>query len=138
MDINTLNKELRFRFSRSSGSGGQHVNKVETRVELLFDIDQSTGLTDNEKALLLEKLQSRINTDGILLIAAQQKRSQLLNKREANRRFFKLLEEALAPAPNRKGPPKLTANKQERLKQKKQNSEKKAMRKKVTPSPSDF
>jgi ribosome-associated protein len=131
MDKSQVEKELDYRFSRSSGSGGQHVNKVETRVELLFDINRSTGLNAREINRVWKVLENRINKEGILIIAAQAKRSQVLNKKEATDRFFKLLEKALRPQARRKGATKFKANNRKRLQHKKQHSEKKALRKKV-------
>jgi len=77
MDTIALHKELQFRSSRSSGSGGQHVNKVETRIELLFEPECSKALNDKEIARVKEALQNRINKDGVLIIAADNHRSQL-------------------------------------------------------------
>lgn len=137
MDKSIINKELNYRFSRSSGSGGQHVNKVETRVELLFDLNQSKGLSVREINRIWKVLENRINKEGILIIASQAKRSQVLNKKEATERFFKLLDKALRPRPRRKGATSFKANKRKRLREKKKHSEKKAMRKKVKP-PKDY
>lgn len=137
MDKKQINKELNFRFSRSSGSGGQHVNKVETRVELLFDLENSEGLSEREVDRIKKELDSRINQEGVLLVASQAKRSQVLNKREAIKRFFTLLDKALRPRPRRKGATAFKANNRKRLKKKKKHSEKKALRKKVKP-PRDF
>ncbi|HKK74998.1 MAG TPA: alternative ribosome rescue aminoacyl-tRNA hydrolase ArfB [Saprospiraceae bacterium] len=137
MDKEQITKELNYRFSRSSGSGGQHVNKVETRVELLFDINQSQGLSVREMNRIWQVLDNRINKEGILIIASQAKRSQVLNKKEATERFFKLLDKALRPRPRRKGATAFKANKRKRLQKKKHQSEKKALRKKVKP-PRDY
>lgn len=138
MDKSIINKELNYRFSRSSGSGGQHVNKVETRVELLFDLENSAGLSETEVNRIKRALDNRINKEGILIVAAQTKRSQVLNKQEATERFFKLLEKALRPRPRRKGPTQPKANNRKRLQKKKQHSEKKALRKKVKPPRDHF
>ncbi len=126
-----LNKEVKLRMSRSSGSGGQHVNKVATKVELIFDIPQSKTLTEEQKDLLLKRLASRVNKDGELSVVVQESRSQLLNRRAAFKKFEQLIRQALTPPKKRKGPPKLKGNKEQRLKAKRLVSEKKSLRKKV-------
>jgi ribosome-associated protein len=88
-------REFRFRFSRSSGPGGQHVNKTETRVELLFNVRTSPSLTEKQREQIERKLGSRISADGILSIAAQGSRSQTKNREIALTRFRKLLQKAL-------------------------------------------
>jgi ribosome-associated protein len=107
------------------------VNKVATKAELLFDLQASLGLSDREKEKIQAKLGSRINSDGLLSLAEQGSRSQLRNKREVRKRFFKLLEDILRPRKRRKGAPKLKANPRKRLEAKRRQSEKKALRKKV-------
>ncbi len=87
--------EISFSFSRSSGSGGQHVNKVNTRVTLHFDINASTGLTDRQKQLVRQRLAGRISRRGILLLHADRRRSQRANREEALARFAALLRQAL-------------------------------------------
>lgn len=131
MDPALLHPELTFRTSRSSGSGGQHVNKVESRVELLFDIRSSTILTDAQKALLFERLDNRINKDGVLLLARQNHRSQRRNREAALIAFDELIAQTLRPRKQRKKVKPLVANKKKRLEKKKRQSEKKAMRRKV-------
>ncbi len=131
MDPSLLHPELSFRTSRSSGSGGQHVNKVESRVELLFDIRNSAILTEGQKALLFERLDNRINRDGILLLARQNHRSQRRNREAALAAFDELITKALRPRKRRKKVRPPVANKKKRLEQKKRQSEKKAMRRKV-------
>ncbi len=125
-------KELKYKTSRSSGKGGQHVNKVETRVELHFDVRHSYVLTEDEKEIVLEKLQNRISKDGILQVVSQAKRSQLLNKQFATHKFIHLLEKALMPEKERIPTKPTKGMKEKRLKVKKQQSQKKAMRKKVS------
>ncbi len=90
-------EELRFRFSRSGGPGGQHVNRVETRVELLFDVLRSPSLSPLEKAQLLERLKGYIDKDGVLHLIASSSRSQWQNRQEAITRFQELLVWALRP-----------------------------------------
>ena len=126
-----LNREVKFRTSRSSGSGGQHVNKVATKVELIFDVDASNVLDERQKATVQDKLRSRINKTGELQITAQTSRSQALNRKAALRKFEQLIRQALTPPKKRKGPPKLKPDTKKRLKAKRMLSEKKRNRKKV-------
>jgi len=88
--------EFQFNASRSSGAGGQNVNKVNTKVELRFDINYSRILDEDEKAKLLEKLYSHITKDGVLIIVSQQERSQLKNKKLCISKFYQLLEIAFS------------------------------------------
>src|SRR5579859_1616135 len=97
-----LASELEFTTSRSSGPGGQNVNKVNSKVTLRWNIKASTLLTAEEKELLLQKLSSRLTTDGALLIIAQDKRSQLQNKDEALSKLNRLLKQALVKKKKRK------------------------------------
>jgi ribosome-associated protein len=131
MNTQTLHTELRFRTSRSSGSGGQHVNKVNTQVELLFDVDHSTQLTSAQKQLIHQYLSNRIDQSGILHITSSGTRSQLRNKKRAIAKFDQLIEEALRPRPKRKKVKPLRVETEKRLRKKRLHSEKKALRKKV-------
>jgi len=117
--------------SRSSGSGGQHVNKVATRVELSFDVVNSQVLSEKEKAFILERLQNRMTQDGVLQLASEASRSQLQNKKTVIKKFDNLIETALKPRKKRKKTGAFKADKRKRLKQKKQHAEKKANRKKI-------
>lgn len=126
-----FNKELSFRTSRSSGKGGQHVNKVETRVELLFDVLNSEVLSETQKNLVLRNLKSRINNDGILIFANETERSQKRNKSVVVKRFYQMMEQALIPDKKRKFTRTPKAVQRKRLVNKKQRGEKKALRKKV-------
>jgi ribosome-associated protein len=94
--------ELQFRFARSGGKGGQNVNKVETRVELLFDIAGSPSLTAEQRERLTARLRNRIDAAGVLRIVAQESRSQWKNREEAVRRFAALLQQALKERKKRK------------------------------------
>lgn len=96
-----LNDELHFITSRSSGPGGQNVNKVNTRVELHFHINNSKFLSDNEKNKISHKLNNRINKDGELILVSQTERSQFKNKEDVIKRFHSLIENALKPTKKR-------------------------------------
>ncbi|UYZ61979.1 alternative ribosome rescue aminoacyl-tRNA hydrolase ArfB [Hymenobacter weizhouensis] len=123
--------ELHFQTSRSSGPGGQNVNKVESRVELRFRISDSQLLTDEQKQTLLQKLASRLTQEGELLVAAQEDRSQLRNKETALRKFHDLLLKALhKPKPRKATKPSAGAVRQ-RLESKKKHGDKKANRGRV-------
>ena len=126
-----LEKEFSFRMSRSSGKGGQHVNKVSTRVELLFDVLNSEILTEREKNLVIRNLAAIISQNGILQIASQDSRSQLRNKENAKAKFFEKLEKALTIEKPRKKTRKPKSLNEKRLKKKKIQGEKKSTRQKV-------
>jgi ribosome-associated protein len=89
--------ELEFRVSRASGPGGQGVNTTDSRVELRFDLDASSALSDEQRQRLRSQLRGRIDAGGTLRVVAQNHRSQLLNRRDAIERFRALLAEALRP-----------------------------------------
>ncbi|HHB75337.1 MAG TPA: aminoacyl-tRNA hydrolase [Desulfobulbus sp.] len=93
--LNIPLSELSFSFSRSSGPGGQNVNKVNTRVTLAFDVIHSPSLDDRQKQLIVGCLASRINKNGVLRIAADSCRTQAGNREEVIRRFVGLLQQAL-------------------------------------------
>ncbi|MBN2523412.1 MAG: aminoacyl-tRNA hydrolase [Bacteroidales bacterium] len=97
-----FSREFIFTYSRSSGPGGQNINKVNTRVELRFNVPDSTLLTENEKSLILSKLKSSLTVKGELIISSQTERSQLRNKEETIRKFNFLIREALKPLNIRK------------------------------------
>ena len=125
----SLKKEVSFRTSRSSGAGGQHVNKVSTRVELLFHVSSSIVMTASEKETILTKLKSRISKEGILTIACEETRSQSRNKEIAFEKFISLLEDALKPVKKRVPTKRSKGSIKRRLKDKKAISEKKDSRK---------
>ncbi len=130
MDWEIILSELAFRTSRSSGAGGQHVNKTETKVDVLFDVGSSAGLTEAEKGLVNEKLTARINDEGILSVTSQKERSQLANKGHAEERLKQLIERAIVPKARRIRTKPSKQSVEERLQEKKAQSEKKALRKK--------
>ena len=124
--------ELGFRFSRSSGPGGQHVQKSSTRVELLFDVAQSPSLSDEQRARVLKRLASYTDSEGMLHLVAQSERSQHRNREEVIERFTDLMRKALRPRKRRKRTKPTAASKERRLRKKKRRSELKKLRKDVT------
>jgi ribosome-associated protein len=130
LDWNVVLAELTYRTSRSSGAGGQHVNKTETKVEVLFDVNGSSGLNDEEKSLVYQKLGARINDAGILAITSQKERSQLANKEIVVDKLRSLLERALVPTVKRVKTRPTRQSVEDRLQEKKIQSEKKALRQK--------
>jgi ribosome-associated protein len=125
-----LQKELFYKTSRSGGKGGQNVNKVSSKVELLFSVSNSALFNDGEKALLNEKLQSRFNKDGLVQVICDEERSQYLNKEKAIERLILLLTRALHKPKIRKATHVSKAAKAARLEKKRMNSLKKEGRKK--------
>ncbi len=97
-----LYPELQFKTSRSSGAGGQNVNKVESKVSLFWNVWQSEFFSENEKEIIARRLSNRISKEGVLQLDSSTDRSQLKNKQIVVRRFFSLLEEALLPDKLRK------------------------------------
>ena len=123
--------EIVFQTSRSSGPGGQNVNKVESRVELRFHLQDSQVLTEEQKALILEKLANQLTSDGLLLVTAQDDRSQYRNKEIALVRFHELLLKSLRrPKPRKATKPNRSAVRK-RLEGKKIQGEKKANRRRL-------
>ncbi|MGH3935211.1 MAG: alternative ribosome rescue aminoacyl-tRNA hydrolase ArfB, partial [Pseudonocardiaceae bacterium] len=90
--------ELRWRFSRASGPGGQGVNTTDSRVELVFDVAASTAFTEHQRARVLERLSGRL-VEGVLTVVAAEHRAQLRNREAARARLAGLLRDALAPDP---------------------------------------
>ncbi|MBL4678052.1 MAG: aminoacyl-tRNA hydrolase [Mucilaginibacter sp.] len=123
-----LQREVQYKTSRSGGKGGQNVNKVSTKVELLFSIGDSALFTDEEKFLLNEKLQSRFNKDGLVQVICDEERSQFLNKEIAVERLIVLLTQALQKRKTRKPTKMSRAAKAARVDDKKKQSAKKADR----------
>ena len=126
-----FSREFLFSASRSSGPGGQNVNKVSTKVELRFDIPHSILLKEEEKEILLIQLQKKINSEGILIIVSQSERSQLKNKEKTIEKFYALLKKSLTPKKKRKPTKPNAAAKEKRLEEKRINAEKKVRRKEV-------
>jgi ribosome-associated protein len=120
--------ELSWRFSRSSGPGGQSVNTSDSRAELSFDVARSPSLSEHLRVRALERLSGRL-VDGVLTVAASDQRSQLQNRESAERRLAQLLREAVAPpAPKRRATKPTRGSKERRLAGKRQRSELKRSR----------
>ncbi|MDY7000816.1 MAG: alternative ribosome rescue aminoacyl-tRNA hydrolase ArfB [Thermodesulfobacteriota bacterium] len=115
--------ELSFTASRSSGPGGQHVNKTSTRITLLFDVAGSPSLTETQKALISRKLANRMNKQGVLRIVSQTTRSQQANKERAVARFAEILGNALRRAKPRKKTQVSPEARQRRLEAKKRRGQ---------------
>ena len=120
--------DLRFEFTRSSGPGGQNVNKVETKVRLLFDVRTSDSLTAHQRDRIEERLATRITKDHVLHVTSQRHRSREANRRATIERFGKLLAEALAEEELRIPSKVPKGQRQRRLESKRHRSQKKALR----------
>jgi len=123
--------EITFQTSRSSGPGGQNVNKVESRVELRWHLQESQVLTPLQKQLILEKLAGQLTTEGYLQVVAQDDRSQLRNKEIALARFYELLQKSLRRPKLRRATRPSAGAVRKRLEGKKIQSEKKANRRRL-------
>ncbi len=123
--LENILSEASFNFSRSGGKGGQNVNKVETKVEIVFNINKSAFLNDYLKSLLMGKLKNRIDGEGNLRLTSQTERTQLGNRKKVVERFKELLINALIIEKKRKKTKISKAVKEKILKNKRKHSEKK-------------
>ncbi|MFC4816092.1 MULTISPECIES: alternative ribosome rescue aminoacyl-tRNA hydrolase ArfB [unclassified Flavobacterium] len=130
MEKETILSELQYKAVRSSGAGGQNVNKVSSKVILFFELLNSKGLTDEEKEWLLNKLSKKLNQENILLLTCEEDRSQLKNKEIVTKKLFELLEKTLLKPKTRKETKIPKSVKEKRLKEKKTNAEIKNSRRK--------
>ena len=123
-------KELQYKAIRSSGAGGQHVNKVSSKVELTFSVTNSLGLTDDEKELLLKNLEPKLTKENVLILQCDESRSQHKNKEIVTERFLKLILEGLKKPKKRRATKPNKTSVLKRLEKKKKLAFKKALRKK--------
>ena len=132
LNASTLYRELEFTASRSEGPGGQNVNKVNSKITLRWDVLNSQILIDEEKSIIKNRLSSFITKDGILLLSAQDKRSQLQNKEAVMQKLDYLLLKAFEVRKQRKPTKPSKSAKAERIKKKKLQSEKKKWRQRTS------
>ena len=130
MNKTDIIKELKFKAVRSSGAGGQHVNKVSTKIELFFDVNMSKVLSDKEKERLLLKLGRRLTKENMLLLQCDESRSQHKNKDLAIKRFLEVIDNALKIPKKRKRTKPSRSSIERRLKSKKKAAQKKVNRSK--------
>ena len=130
MDFKTILTELIIKATRSSGKGGQNVNKVSSRIQLFYDVLNSTGISDEERKLILHKLKNKLSEQGILQIDVQEDRSQLANKKIALNKLEDLLIKALKKTKKRIKTSVSPGARKKRLTGKKMQGEKKQLRQK--------
>ena len=123
MTVPDLTDELSYRAVRGTGPGGQHVNKVATKVELRWSLVNSAALTEGERDRLSAKLAARLNRAGELVLTDQSTRSQSRNREVVTERFYAVLSEALRPQKRRKRTKPTNASKRERLQVKRKRSD---------------
>lgn len=131
MDTESILKELKFKATRSSGAGGQHVNKVSSKIELTFDLANSNAFTEEQKELLSKNLATKLTKENILILTCQESRSQHTNKEIVIQRFFDIIKNGLKKPKTRKATKPSKASVKKRLENKKRASEKKQNRKKL-------
>jgi ribosome-associated protein len=131
LSFEQLTPEMEFTTSRSSGPGGQNVNKVNSKVILRWNVLHSTLITDEQKVLLLNKLSTQLTREGELILTAQESRSQLQNKEAVIEKLNALLRKAFTKPKARKATKPTKSSKVKRIDNKKRHAEKKQWRKKM-------
>ena len=131
MNTEIITSELNFKAVRSSGAGGQNVNKVSSKIVLIFDVATSQGLNEEEKLVLQTKLKTKISQENLLILTCDEDRSQLKNKQIIIKRFFEMLEKALVKPKVRKATRITKGANERRIQEKKKAGEIKAGRKKL-------
>lgn len=129
MKTEKIISELQYKAVRSSGAGGQNVNKVSSKVMLMFNLKASQSLTEEEKSLLFDKLKTKLTIEGLLILNCDEDRSQLKNKDIVTKRFLKLIHDALIIPKKRKATKIPRSIIEKRLKSKRTTSERKQNRK---------
>ncbi len=130
MNTELMIKELKFKAVRSGGAGGQHVNKVSSKIELTFDLENSESLSEEEKALLVQKLKSKLTKENVLLLQCDESRSQHKNKEIAIDRFLNIISGGLKVQKPRKETKPSKSSILKRLEKKKKTALKKVLRNK--------
>ena len=127
-------KEFVYSTSRSSGPGGQNINKLNTKVELRFSVNDTKLLIDAEKELIRKKLPKKINLDGELILVAQSERTQLMNKKLVTEKFYFLISKVLTSLPKRMATRPTISSVRKRIEKKRKLGYKKSMRKQTDES----
>ena len=130
MNKENILKEIHFKATRSSGAGGQHVNKVSSKVEVTFDLENSNSLSESEKQLLTQKLAARLTKENRLILSCEETRSQHRNKEIAIQKFLRLITESLIRPKKRRPTKPSRASVRRRSETKQRTSVKKTLRKK--------
>jgi len=130
LNTEILHRELEFNAVRSGGPGGQHANKVSSKIILSFHIDSSIAFSDHEKNIIFKNLQKRLTKENTLILTCDERRSQHQNKTIVTKRFFNIIEQALQIRKKRKVTKPSSVSKLKRLEKKKKLAYKKALRRK--------
>ena len=130
MNSKVIIQELQFKAVRSSGAGGQHVNKVASKIELFFDVTNSSAISDDEKTLILKNLKSKLTKDNVLILSCDESRSQHKNKELVIEKFLTLIVNSLKIPKKRKATKPTKSSIDKRIEKKKNLALKKALRKK--------
>jgi len=127
-------REIQFVYGTSSGPGGQHVNKVETKATVLFSIDDSRSLSDSQKNRIKLKISTRINKSNVMRVSSSKYKSQIANRKAALKRFVELVEDALLKPVKRVKSKIPKSQKMKRLENKRKRGDTKKLRLKVKPA----